>query len=153
MARERTRTEAFKAAANSSSGSAGIKPLSVTVLSFGYKSGPPPVANMLFDVRFLKNPFWVPELRSLTGLDRPVKEYVLEQRAAADFLDSLLELLCRVLPRFAELDVREFSIALGCTGGQHRSAALVEELAERIQESFPGFKVRRLHRELGAVRS
>jgi UPF0042 nucleotide-binding protein len=108
---------------------------------------------MVFDVRFLKNPFWVPELRPLTGMDVPVKQYVLEQPAAAEFLDSLIDLLGKLLPRFVEQDNLEFSIALGCTGGQHRSTALVEELAARLKLAFPDFEIKHQHRELGEVRS
>ncbi len=124
------------------------KTLEVSVISFGYKEGPPPLANMVFDVRFLKNPFWVPELRPLTGLDQPVQDYVLKQPWAMDFLDSLSVLLNSVLPRFAELELSEFSIAFGFTGGQHRSADIVEALAERIAVAFPHFQVNRVHRQL-----
>ena len=117
-------------------------------MSFGYKEGPPPLANMVFDVRFLKNPFWVPELRPLSGLDQPVQDYVLKQQLAIDFIDSLTVLLNSVLPRFAELELSEFSIAFGCTGGQHRSVAVVEALAEKLAAAFPHMHVVRLHRQL-----
>src|SRR5262249_44007620 len=97
----------------------GATTLEVTVMSFGYKEGPPPLTNMVFDVRFLKNPFWIAELRPLSGLDQPVQDYVVKQALAREFLDSLLILLNSVLPRFAELELTDFSIAFGCTGGQH----------------------------------
>lgn len=151
MARARTRTNDIQPA--SSAAKSDARSLSVTVTSFGYKAGAPPVSNVLFDVRFLKNPYWVLELRPLTGMDAPVKEYVLQQSAAIEFLDSILQLLVKILPRFEELDISEFSIALGCTGGQHRSTALVEELAERLQTEFPHFDVKRQHRELGEAQS
>jgi UPF0042 nucleotide-binding protein len=151
MARARTKTKDLQSTDGTCGDKSGARGLAVTVTSFGYKAGAPPVSNVLFDVRFLKNPYWVPELRPLTGLDAPVKEYVLQQSAAIEFLDSVLDLLVKVLPRFEELDISEFSIALGCTGGQHRSTALVEELAGRLQAEFPHFEIKRLHRELGEV--
>ncbi len=151
MARARTKTKDIQPAGSAAKSDA--RSLSVTVTSFGYKAGTPPVSNVLFDVRFLKNPYWVPELRPLTGMDAPVKEYVLQQSAAIEFLDSILQLLVKVLPRFEELDISDFSIALGCTGGQHRSTALVEELAERLKSEFPRFDVKRQHRELGEAQS
>ena len=147
MARERTRTET-KGAAALSHASANLKPLSVTVLSFGYKAGPPPVANMIFDVRFLKNPFWVEELRPLTGLDQQVQDYVLSQRPAQDFLESMLGLLELVLPKVAEHKVERYVIALGCTGGQHRSPTLAESLGAGIRQRLPGYDVVVVHREL-----
>jgi UPF0042 nucleotide-binding protein len=124
--------------------------LTLNVMSFGYKESTPPLANMVFDVRFLKNPYWVPELRPLTGLDQPVAEYVLTQQLAVDFLDSISAMLANILPRFEELEIDEFSVALGCTGGQHRSTSIAEALARRISESFPNVRVVTQHRELSA---
>jgi len=124
--------------------------LSVTVMSFGYKEGPPPLANMVFDVRFLKNPYWVPELRPLSGRDAAVQQYVVKQPLALDFLDSLSTLLAVILPRFVDLEIGEFTLALGCTGGQHRSVALVEAVADRLERLFPIYQVIRIHRELAA---
>ena len=117
-------------------------------MSFGYKQGPPPLANVVFDVRFLKNPYWVEELRPLTGRDQPVQDYVLQQPLAQDFLQSLQVLLSKVLPKMAELKVGQFIIALGCTGGQHRSATLVEALAGLLRQKFPQYTVVIAHREL-----
>lgn len=124
--------------------------LTLTVMSFGYKEAAPPLANMVFDVRFLKNPYWVPELRPLTGLDGAVAEYVLTQQLAVDFLDSVCALLSNVLPRFKELEIAEFTVAMGCTGGQHRSTAIAEALAKRIAEVFSDVTVVTQHRELEA---
>lgn len=151
MAREQSKTEQPKAAVGQTPATPESGRFSVTVMSFGYKSGPPPTANMVFDVRFLKNPFWVPELRPLTGRDQAVAEYVLSQKAAGEFLDSLMALLETVLPRFQELGIEEFSLALGCTGGQHRSTALVEAIARRMSETHPQLSVKRVHRELDEV--
>jgi len=122
--------------------------LHVTVMSFGYKRGAPPEANVVFDVRFLKNPYWVEELRPLTGLDDAVQAYVLSQQAAREFIESIVALLCNVLPEISRLKAKNFTIAFGCTGGQHRSATLAEALAARLAEAFPHFAVKAVHREL-----
>ncbi|HEY9775285.1 MAG TPA: RNase adapter RapZ [Planktothrix sp.] len=126
----------------------GERQMQVTVLSFGYKKGAPPLANCVFDVRFLKNPFWVEHLRPLTGLDEPVQSYVLEQPVAQEFLDSLETVLAKILPKFAEMKVENYVIALGCTGGQHRSATLAEALSCRLKTRFPQYAINPSHREL-----
>lgn len=118
------------------------------IISFGYKLGTAPVSNALFDVRFLKNPFWVEELRPLSGKDKAVQDYVIGQKAGRDFLDSIVELLSRLLPQLEENDLSEFSIAFGCTGGQHRSATMVELLAREMEQKVPGLKIEKIHREL-----
>lgn len=122
--------------------------LHLRIMSFGYKIGKPPAVNVLFDVRFLKNPYWVEQLRPLTGRDEPVQEYVMNQKTASNFLDDLVELLARLLPQLQESNMAEFSIAFGCTGGQHRSATMVELLAKRLAARFPDLQVERIHREL-----
>lgn len=130
-------------------GSSDSQPLlAVTVMSFGYKEGAPPSANVVFDVRFLKNPFWVEELRPLTGMDRPVQDYVLGQPLADEFLNSVVRLLETLLPRLVELKIPDFSIAFGCTGGQHRSATMVEALCDRLRQMYPQYRISRVHREL-----
>ncbi len=133
---------------SSSSDSEKGDDLQIIITSFGYKQGPPPLANIVFDVRFLKNPYWVEELRPLTGLDDPVQQYVLEQELAQDFLETLKILLAKVLPKMAELKVGKFVIAFGCTGGQHRSATLVEKLADELAEAYPTYNIVKQHREL-----
>jgi RNase adapter protein RapZ len=122
--------------------------LTLRVVSFGYKQGKPPLANALFDVRFLKNPFWVEHLRPLTGRDLPVQEYLMDQEVARDFLAGLTELFSRLLPQIEHGKISEFRIAFGCTGGQHRSAAMVELLAGELSGRFPELKVEKVHREL-----
>lgn len=124
------------------------KSLAVTIMSFGYKQGPPPTANAVFDVRFLKNPYWVEELRPLTGLDVPVQQYVMEQEAAAEFLDSVSRLIGGMVSRLSQGEMSEFKIAFGCTGGQHRSTTMAELLSKRLSQMFPDIKVNCLHREL-----
>jgi UPF0042 nucleotide-binding protein len=126
--------------------------LSVTIISFGYKEGPPPNANVLFDVRFLKNPYWVDELRPLTGLDKAVQDYVLEQEAAKDFLQSIIAMMKSLLPQLTELNIYEFTIAFGCTGGQHRSTALAESLSKELKSIFPKYEFACKHRELSGTR-
>lgn len=123
-------------------------PLELTVMSFGYKEGPPPTANIVFDVRFLNNPFWVEELRPLCGRDQAVQDYVLKQPLAGEFLKSLMHMLDALLPKLEELNIAEFSVAFGCTGGQHRSATIAEVLASQLEARYPQFKVSKYHREL-----
>lgn len=131
----------------------GKRELEVVVMSFGYKQGPPPLANVVFDVRFLKNPYWVEELRPLTGLDKPVQDYVLQQPLAQDFIQTMIELFGKVLPRVVEHKIERYIIALGCTGGQHRSTTLVEELSKLLREKFPNYSVTVSHRELSHVQA
>lgn len=123
-------------------------PLEVTIMSFGYKEGVPPIANLVFDVRFLKNPFWVEELKPLTGRDQPVQDFVLQQPMAVEFLKSVMQMLDALLPKFKELKINDFSIAFGCTGGQHRSATMAEALASAVREKYSDVKVTTYHREL-----
>jgi UPF0042 nucleotide-binding protein len=120
----------------------------VTVMSFGYKEGAPPSANLIFDVRFLKNPFWIEHLRPLTGKDKAVQDYVLGQKLATDFLKSVVDMLNTLLPKLEELEVADFSIAFGCTGGQHRSTTLAEALGAEVKKKYPQLEVIFHHREL-----
>jgi RNase adapter protein RapZ len=122
--------------------------LQITIISFGYKEGTPPLANLVFDVRFLKNPFWVEELKPLTGLDQPVQDYVLHQPLAIDFLRSVMQMLDTLLPKLEEQNISDFTIAFGCTGGQHRSATLVEALAAELHKRHPLYAITKSHREL-----
>ena len=122
--------------------------LEIIIISFGYKEGSPPSADVIFDVRFLKNPYWVEELRSLAGTDEAIQKYVLEQPIAQLFLTSLVLMLKEILPTLNEEGVDHYTIALGCTGGQHRSVTLAEVLATKLKEFVPEFKTRVLHREL-----
>lgn len=105
----------------------------ISVMSFGFKYGVPIDADNVFDCRFLPNPHWVETLRPLTGLHEDVRRYVLDQPAAKEFLARLEELLVFVLPAYVREGKSYLTIALGCTGGRHRSVALAEELGERIR--------------------
>ncbi len=122
--------------------------LSVTVQSFGFKYGLPSDADDVADLRFLPNPFWVPELAPLSGLDEPVAEYVLGALGAAEFLDAYTRTLEIVFEGYQRENKRHATIALGCTGGRHRSVAVAEALGARLG-SLPGVVVTVRHRDLG----
>ncbi|RSM80676.1 RNase adapter RapZ [Kibdelosporangium aridum] len=120
----------------------------VTVLSFGYKYGLPMDADLVMDVRFLPNPFWIPELREQTGLDSEVRNYVLTQEGAEDFLERYHELLRLIGAGYRREGKRYLTLAIGCTGGKHRSVAMSEELATRLSKE-DGVAVKVVHRDLG----
>ena len=121
--------------------------LRVIVVSFGFKNGVPIDSDMVFDVRFLPNPHWVPELRPQTGLSEAVSSYVLGQPAAQPFLNHVLGLLDTVLPGYVSEGKRQVELAIGCTGGKHRSTAISEEVARRLRERSLNVQV--MHRDLG----
>jgi RNase adaptor protein for sRNA GlmZ degradation len=110
------------------------KPL-VTCMAFGYKSGAPADAALVFDTRFLDNPYWVPELRPLSGRDPAVAEYVLQQPQAGRFLDEVQRLVSDLVPLYEAKGMKHVVVAFGCSGGRHRSVALAAELARRLRES------------------
>ena len=103
-----------------------------TVVSFGYKHGLPLDADLVFDCRFLPNPHWVDDLRPLSGLDEPVRAYVLGQKETGQFLDLVDDMLATLLPAFGAEGKSYLTVAMGCTGGRHRSVVLAEELAARL---------------------
>jgi UPF0042 nucleotide-binding protein len=127
------------------------KDLKIEIVSFGYKAGPTPHANMLFDVRFLQNPFWIDELRDKTGLEKPVQDYVLSQPLALEFVHSCNGLLERLLPGLAEKGMTKFTIAFGCTGGQHRSVSIAESIGKTLHDSLPNYMIEISHRELDGL--
>lgn len=120
--------------------------LNVSVMSFGFKNGLPLEADLVFDVRFLPNPYYVPELKHLTGLDEPVREYVFASEAAGRFLERLEPLLVFLLPQYLQEGRTELVIAVGCTGGRHRSTAMAHHLANYIGEL--GYPVSESHRDI-----
>jgi RNase adapter protein RapZ len=120
----------------------------VTVLSFGYKYGIPMDADLVMDLRFLPNPFWIPELKDLTGKDTDVRNYVLTQEGAEEFLDRYHELLRLIGAGYRREGKRYLTLAVGCTGGKHRSVAISEELARRLADE-DGMAVKVVHRDLG----
>ncbi len=125
----------------------GVDALQLTVMSFGYKYGLPVDADLVVDCRFLPNPHWVPELRPLTGKDPSVRDYVLSQDGAEEFLDRYEQLLTLLSGGYLREGKRYVLLAVGCTGGKHRSVALSEQLADRLV--VDGIDVQLLHRDLG----
>lgn len=128
-------------------GSSEPRPMRVSLTSFGFKHGVPRVLDLLLDVRFLPNPHWDQSLRPLTGLDEPVARYVLDPGDARRFLDLATEMLSFLIPRYEVEGKAYLAIGIGCTGGRHRSVAIVEELARRLQGLGFG-EVTRRHRDL-----
>ncbi|MDC4233279.1 RNase adapter RapZ [Actinomyces sp. B33] len=125
----------------------GDRPLHLTVESFGFKYGLPLDADHVLDVRFLKNPYWVTELRHLTGRDEPVAAYVLDQPGARQFALDYADLLASMLHGYLT-ELKPFAtIAVGCTGGKHRSVACTELIASRLREH--GYLTRVVHRDMG----
>ncbi len=128
-------------------GTAQTTSLRVNVVSFGFKYGIPVDADYMADMRFLPNPFWVPELRAHTGRDEPVSDYVMSRQGAATFLDGFVPLLIGVGEGYLREGKRFMTVAIGCTGGKHRSVAMSEEVARRLREA--GVDARAGHRDLG----
>lgn len=124
----------------------GRSGMQTSVVSFGYKHGLPLDVDVVFDCRFLPNPHWVDELRPLTGLDEPVRDYVLERPETAEFLDRLDDLFALLLPAYQKEGKAYLSVAVGCTGGRHRSVVLAEELARRL--AAHGFPAAVNHRDV-----
>lgn len=121
--------------------------LHATVVSFGFKYGLPVDADLVVDVRFLPNPHWVPELRPLTGLDPAVSQHVLGDRHAQELLDRYAEVLRVIVPGYLREGKRYLTLAVGCTGGKHRSVAIAEEVGRRL--SAAGIDCQVEHRDLG----
>jgi UPF0042 nucleotide-binding protein len=124
----------------------GASTMQTSLVSFGYKHGIPLDVDVVFDCRFLPNPFWVEELRPFSGLDEPVRDYVMSQPETRDFLDKVDDLLTSTLPSFVREGKSYLTIAMGCTGGRHRSVALAEALARRFGEH--GHPVSVFHRDV-----
>lgn len=128
-------------------GEAGAQPVQITLVSFGFKHGLPLDADHVVDVRFLSNPYWVTELRHLSGKDEAVNSYVLDQPGAREFVDNYVRTLLPAIAGY-ERELKNYvTIAVGCTGGRHRSVAVSEAIAEQLREQ--GLRVRTLHRDVG----
>ncbi len=108
--------------------------LMVTVMSFGFKNGIPADADLVFDVRFLPNPFYIDELKPMTGNDRPVRDFVMKAEEAEIFLQKLSDMITFLMPNYIKEGKYRLVIAIGCTGGQHRSVTLANELYERMKD-------------------
>ncbi len=122
--------------------------LTVTVSSFGFSRGMPPVADLVFDMRFLDNPHWVAALRDLTGQDQPVADHIREDEAFAPAFAQIRDLLLLLLPRYEAQGKAYVHVAFGCTGGRHRSVFTAEQIAQALRDA--GFAPTLLHRNLGS---
>lgn len=126
-----------------------LRKLFVTIVTFGFKHGQYRPLDSLFDVRFLKNPFFVPELRNKTGLDKEVREFLLNEPSTQELLDRLFDWHQWVLPKYYEEGKHYYRVGIGCTGGKHRSVGVAEELSKRLQnQPIPGVVVNTTHRDL-----
>jgi RNase adapter protein RapZ len=125
----------------------GQRVMVCTVSSFGFKYGLPVEADWVVDARFLRNPFWEPDLRPLTGLDAPVRDFVWEQPTAREFVERLAALVSWTLERASDAGRTRLHLAVGCTGGRHRSVVLASEIAARLREE--GVPVVLRHRDVG----
>jgi UPF0042 nucleotide-binding protein len=125
----------------------GHPDLRATVVSFGFKYGLPVDADLVVDVRFLPNPYWIPELRNQNGRDQEVKDYVLGQEDAATFLDQYAAVLGTIRAGYQRESKRYLTLAVGCTGGKHRSVVMAQELADRLAAT--GVRATVVHRDLG----
>lgn len=123
------------------------RPMVITLVTFGYKYGMPYDLDLMFDLRFLPNPHFVPELREHTGEDQRVREYVAAQADATEFISRLEEFLEYLLPRYRREGKSYLTIGFGCTGGRHRSVAVALVIAERLREK--GYEVNVKHRDIG----
>ena len=122
------------------------KQMSITVLSFGFKYGIPVDSDLVFDVRFIPNPFYIPELKQYSGADEPVKEYVLAQNETVEFIDKVQNMLQFLIPNYIKEGKRQLIVSIGCTGGRHRSVAIANEVYERLAKA--NFNARIEHRDI-----
>ncbi len=139
--------------ANASADSAQAGSLSVSIQSFGFKYGLPIDSDLVTDVRFLPNPYWIPELREHNGTDAAVRDYVLGQEGADEFARLYVDIIGLVAEGYLREGKRYMSVGIGCTGGKHRSVAMAQELARRLAqrraEGGPNLDIRVMHRDLG----
>ena len=127
-------------------GGSGSSNFAINISSFGFKYGIPSEADVMFDVRFIPNPFWVPSLKKLTGKNKKVVEFVFKHDIANQFADSCHELLNSMIPGYINEGKYHLNIAFGCTGGHHRSVAMANAIADKFRED--GMRVRVTHRDL-----
>ena len=124
-----------------------VETFQVTILSFGFKYGIPIDSDFVFDVRFLANPFWEEDLKNLTGLDKQVQDFVLKQDGANQFSQSIFDLVVVTKSGYLREGKKYVTVAVGCTGGKHRSVTIAEQVSQKLQSD--GNKVRVVHRDLG----
>lgn len=128
------------------SGTTTERPLSITVVSFGFKYGIPMDSDLVFDVRFLPNPFYIPELKPFSGNDEPVKKYVLEKVETKEFMSKIEDMLKFLIPNYVKEGKRQLIVSIGCTGGRHRSVAIANAIHETLNND--GFKATIEHRDV-----
>ena len=126
--------------------------LMVNVMSFGFKHGIPTDADLVFDVRFLPNPYYIDELKHLTGNDKPVQDYVKSFPACGEFVDKLVDMLNFLIPGYVQEGKYQLVVAIGCTGGQHRSVTIANEVYERLKASGGNYGLNLSHRDVKQAR-
>ncbi|MFZ2258168.1 MAG: RNase adapter RapZ [Clostridiaceae bacterium] len=119
--------------------------LNINIVSFGFKYGVPVDADLIFDVRFIENPFYIDELRPLSGLDEPVREFVLTNDVTKEFIKKAMDMLIFLIPHYIEEGKKQLIVGIGCTGGRHRSVAITEEVSRELR--FKGFHASSFHRD------
>ena len=124
------------------------KNLYISVLSFGFKYGIPADADLVFDVRFLPNPYYIDELRQMSGNDEPVRRYVMDNEKAVCFLEKLVDMVEFLIPNYVQEGKTQLVIGIGCTGGKHRSVTLANELYDAIKGN-EDYGIRVEHRDIG----
>ena len=124
--------------------------LSVTVLSFGFKYGIPTDSDLVFDVRFIPNPFYIPDLKPYSGNDEPVRKYVFDQQETVDFVDKLKDMLVYLIPNYVKEGKRQLIVSIGCTGGRHRSVAVANAIHKELKEAnySVGIEHRDIHEDV-----
>ncbi|MBE5829691.1 MAG: RNase adapter RapZ [Butyrivibrio sp.] len=130
----------------------GYNSLMINVLSFGFKHGIPSDADLVFDVRFLPNPYYIDELKHKTGNDKPVQDYVKSFPACKEFVDKLTDMLAFLIPGYVKEGKYQLVVAIGCTGGQHRSVTIANELYERLKNLGGNFGLKLTHRDVKDAR-
>ena len=122
--------------------------LFVTIMSFGFKHGVPADCDLVFDVRFLPNPYYVPELKHKTGNQKEVQDYVLNSPVSHEFLDKLVDMIKFLIPNYIEEGKNQLVIGIGCTGGHHRSVTIANELYNQLNSSDASYGIRLSHRDI-----
>ena len=124
-----------------------FKSLFVSILSFGFKYGIPVDSDLVFDVRFIPNPYYVDELKGLTGNDKPVREFCMKSEASKEFLDKLEDMVSFLIPKYIDEGKTQLVISVGCTGGKHRSVTMANELYDRLKDK-EGYGIKLFHRDI-----
>jgi len=124
----------------------GAQPMGISIVSFGYKRGVPAEADLLFDTRFLPNPFFVDTLRGRSGLDRAVQDYLEAMPEYREFRERIVDMMAFLIPKYLQEGRSYLTVAIGCTGGRHRSVAMAEAVTQALRAS--GYEVKASHRDL-----